>query len=87
MSKKITFHDSNKQKLNQFCEENGYEITWLNEYGARVFSGVCIVDIWTPRMKFFVWNIDGVEQPAKYGQMSYEFDKIEVKKLLEEGRL
>lgn len=87
MSKRPSWHYQNKKALDRLCEEEGFEIVWLDEYHARVLSGVCIVDIWTPRMKYNVLNIDGVEQPARYGQMQYEFDKIQVKKLLEEGRL
>lgn len=87
MSKKPSNHIQNKQSLEKLCEEEGYEIAWLNPYQARVISGVCIVDIWTPRMKYNVLNIDGVEQKAKYLQMRMKFDKIKVKKLLESGKL
>ena len=87
MSKKPSWHGANKQQLNQLCANEGYEIVWLDEYHARVLSGVTITDIWTPRMKFNVLNIDGVEQPAKYRQMRNQFKKDQVKKLLDSGRL
>ena len=86
-SRKTTYHLENKTALDKLCVEEGYEVEWLNIYQARIMSGITIVDIWTPRMKYNVLNIDGVEQPARYGQMAHKFDKIEVKTLLEKGRL
>ena len=85
--KRPSWHLQNKKALNALCKAEGYEIAWLDEYHARVLSGVCIVDIWTPRMKYNVLNIDGVEQPARYNQLAYEFDKVKVKQLLECGKL
>lgn len=87
MSRKISFHDQNKAALEQLCAQNGYEIAWLNSYQARVISGTTIVDIWTPRMRYNVLNIDGVYQKAKYSSMPREFDKDKVGKLLLEGKL
>lgn len=86
-SRKITYHIENKSKLISLCKELGYEIVWLNEYQARVLSGVCIVDIWTPRMRYNVLNIDGVEQPARFGRTPQQFDKAKVKQLLDCGKL
>lgn len=59
----------------------------MNEYQARVITGVIIVDIWTPRMRYNVINIDGVYQNAKYRSMSQQFDNKQVSKLLREGKI
>lgn len=87
MSKKPSWHFKNKPQLEKLCEAEGYELFWLDEYHARVLSGVCIVDIWTPRMKYNVLNIEGVEQPPKYGQLEQQFNPKKVNKLLVEGRV
>lgn len=84
---RITFHNQNKAMLEKLCRDEGYEIHWLDEYHARVLSGTTITDIWTPRMKFNVLNIDGVLQPNKYRQLDMRFNREQVKKLLESGKL
>lgn len=85
MTKKPSWHEENKQALNNLCADEDFEIVWLNEYHARVLSGITIVDIWTPRMKYNVMNIDGSERVSEYRQLPYQFDKEKVKCLLEKG--
>lgn len=87
MAKKVSWHHSNKPKLEKLCQDEGYETHWFNEYHVRVITGVCIVDIWTPRMKFNVINIDGSEQKSDYRQLSQRIDIDEVRKLFWTGQL
>lgn len=87
MSRKPSWQHINKPKLEKLCREEGYEVHWFDEYHARILTGLIIVDIWTPRMKFNVLNIDGTEQPNRYKQLSQQFNENEVKKLLDSGRL
>lgn len=87
MSRKPSWHETNKAKLISLCRLEGYEIHWLDEYHARVLSGVTITDIWTPRMKYNVLNIDGVLQPNKYRQLDMQFNVEQVKKLLDNGKI
>lgn len=73
--------------LKELCNEKGYEIAEISPYHYRVLGAVAIVDIFPSRMKYCVLSIEGVEQPMDFLEMDQQFNKEQVLKLLERGKL
>jgi len=90
MSKKPTWYDENLKKLEKLCKELHMEWAFVDrsQYQVRVLGATHVFDIWPSRMVYHRVSGEVISAEEKYHHLlDQEFNKQQVKKLLETGKL
>lgn len=88
MSKKPSYRDKNLPQLVKLCNEYGFEIKDINYDQVRVFGATHIFDIWPARMVYHRIDGEDIKSNEPYScELSWEFNKNQILKLLMTGKL
>ena len=88
MSKKPSWYVDNSTKLVMLCDELGLELEYIGELQWRVYGATHVIDIWPSRMVYHRISGENIKAIEPYSHdLDQQFNKKQVKKLLEMGEL
>ena len=89
MSKKPSNFWVNQPALIKLLKEMEFPYEELSKYHFRIMGGIHIIDLWPSRMTYHLHagEVVSAKEPYYKSQLDFEFNKQQVKKLLETGKL
>jgi len=88
MSKKPNYFKENAPKLEALCDELGLLAEFKSEDQWRIYGATHVIDIWPARMVYHRVKGEDVKAIEPYYRgLDWQFNKQQVKKLLETGKL
>lgn len=80
---------NNKRDLIALCDELGFEYGFPDTYQMRIWGATHVIDIWPSRMTFHRVRGETIRavEPYPRGELDFNFNREQVKKLLETGEV
>lgn len=88
MSKKPSWHHINYPALKSLLEEMDLPYEEFSQHHFRIMGGTHVIDIWPARMTYHIHAGEVVKatEPWYKGELDKQFNKKQVKTLLETGK-